>query len=94
MRDGRLGQTTIFHICREVRTGGLAEMIGNGVAVRIGAVLDESPLRALDFSGRADVDFLDQGVSLFKAFLDDRRQWIEIGLAGMDRAEQIDPWAR
>jgi hypothetical protein len=42
------------------------------------------------FGGLAEVDFLDQRVSLAKAVLDDRRQPIEIGLAGVDRAEQID----
>src|SRR5499433_4333680 len=65
-------------------------MIGNGVAVRIAADLGERPLHAGGSGGLADVDFLDQRVSLLKAVLDDRRQRIEIGLAGVDRAEQID----
>ena len=90
MRNGLLGQTALFHIRREVRTGDLAEMICNRVALRIAAVLDEAPLRAGGFGGLADVDFLDQRVRLFKALLDDRWQRIEIGLRGVDRAEQID----
>src|SRR5262249_18197188 len=77
-------------IRREVRTGDLAQMIGNRIAVRIAADLDELLLHAGGFGWLADVDFLDQRVSLLKAVLDDRWQRIEIGLAGVDRAEQID----
>ena len=65
-RDGRLRQAALLHVSREVRTGDLAEMIGNGVAVRIAAVLDDPPLHASGFAGLADVDFLDKRVSFLK----------------------------
>src|SRR5215469_4028241 len=90
MCNGWLWQTALFQIRLEMRTGGLAEMIGDGVAVRVTAVIGERPLNTSRFGGLADVDLLDQRVGLFKTVLDDRGQRVKIGLADVDRAEQID----